>query len=238
MRRVFKVLGPIVAALALAPAALGATQSVNIPNTTIPNDGQVHVIGTVALSQITQVNVTPGQAANAEVSNFALHTTARPSSYPAVGTIGVNVTDQQGNGLQVTVTYTGKNAQGFTGCNITSGDVAGLTTSGGPAQPLITGEVDVNRTGVAGHPWLNTLTTSTAISVDIQSSNDGGVTWNDEAGYNTTGGVFTNRFGQTVSVDSLLVGPVDPGADHVRMTALVTGPSSVFLSGTASVLTR
>lgn len=234
------------AVLSLAMAALAAggsaamaqsTQTVNIPATTVPNDGAVHVLGTVSWAAISQVNTLAGQDVSGDVSGFTLLTDASPSTYPTVGTIGVNATDTFGNGYQLTVTYTGRSAQGFTGCTVTSGNVAGMTTSVGPAEPLITGSLALNRTGTGSHPWMNTLTSATAVTYTIQSSADGGQTWDDEASIDTVGGLETVK-GQTVTVDGLSVGPVDPVAGRMRLTAVVTGPSSVYVTGTATLLTR
>lgn len=215
---------------------MSKTLSATIPQTTVPNDGSVAVLGTVSFAAVTPVNILAGQSLDG--ANITLNTDVAPSTYSASGTLLVRATDQIGNGYQVTVTYTGIAGDSFTGCNLT-GSTVSLTSTLAPALPDMTGQVLINRTGAGSHPWLNTLTAATQITLAVQSSTDGGVTWHDEASFTTIGGNNTGKGGVSEPQVGVGVGPINPAANAVRLTASVpaSSPSPVFVSGTGSVTT-
>lgn len=206
------------------------TLSTPIAQQNVANDGNPHVVASQSFPAISPVNVLAGQ----QISAATIQTDANPSSYPSPGTIAVNAVDQAGNGYQVPITYTGHTGQGFTGC---ATDVTiPLATVLAAAQPQMTGQVSLDRTITGG---LNSLTAATELDVAIDSSANGGQTWQNEAAVSTNGGIQTDRHGATFTTVQVKVGPINPAANQVRIVCTVpaSSPSPVEVSGTATVVT-
>jgi len=92
-------------------------------------------------------------------------------------------------------------------------------------------EIDIDRTQ-SPHP-LNGLTSATTYSVELQQSNDGGVTWKALGGASgIPGGTILTKTGATRVTDSVFT-MFDPGTGRqLRCQVIVTGPSPITLSGT------
>lgn len=93
------------------------------------------------------------------------------------------------------------------------------------------GTVTIDRTPAGG---LNSLTAATTFAVEIQSSPDGGVTWQSEAALFTIGGTFTDKHGQ-INTNAISVFGMSGARNSCRVVVTVGGPSSIVLSGSASV---
>lgn len=86
----------------------------------------------------------------------------------------------------------------------------------------------IDRTVAGG---LNSLTTASLLSVDVQQSDDGGTTWLDLGNWGTDGGSDIDGHGNVFTVSS---GTWDlrPGTSRkVRGTVTVSGPSSIAVAG-------
>lgn len=82
--------------------------------------------------------------------------------------------------------------------------------------------LNVDRTVAGG---LNSLTTASGLTVDVQQSNDGGTTWLDLGGWTAVGGSFTNAHGNPVNT-STGTWELQPGTSRqVRATVTVSGTS-------------
>jgi hypothetical protein len=108
------------------------------------------------------------------------------------------------------------------------------TTFAGPFDipPGTTGfSVTIDRTVAGG---LNELDGTTTFDMTIQSSPDG-VTWNDEGGGSTTGGIFTDHHGQ-VNTFVVGVGGMNPDATVVGALIVVGGPVEVVIAGSVTTV--
>lgn len=213
-----------------------AAHTLTIAQQTITNDGLPHVIGSLSFTAVTPVNVLAGQQIVG--SGFTLNTDSPPATYPVVGTdtITLQAQDQVGNTFLLNVTYTGTSGSSFTGCSVLNSP--GGTSLFGAALPVMTGTLSIDRTGSGNHPWLNTLTASSLLQIDIQSSADGGTTWQGEASSVSPGGIFTAKGGGTLLASTLQVGPINPVANAVQLVCTATGPSAIQVSGQATVASR
>jgi hypothetical protein len=108
------------------------------------------------------------------------------------------------------------------------------TTFVGPFDipPGTTGfSVVIDRTPTGG---LNELDDTTTFEMTIQSSPDG-VTWNNEGGATTSGGIFTDHHGQ-VNANMLSVGGMNPDATMVGALITVGGPVEVVIAGSVTTV--
>lgn len=180
---------------------------------------------------IAPVNVLAGQALSG--SGFTLNVDSAPSTFPTPGSLAVNSTDEFGNGLQSIVTYTGTSGSSFTGCNGGSG-----TTVASPAVPVLAATVQIDRTGPGSKPWLNTLTSSSQLTMTVESSADGGTTWQTEVSTTDVGGLITTPQGVTETEFTVNVGPINPSANAARVSCNASGPSSVQIAGQITVTSQ
>lgn len=91
--------------------------------------------------------------------------------------------------------------------------------------------VTIDRTVAGG---LNSLDATSTLQVTIQSSPDGGTTWNDDVSSTFPGGVFSKNGVQENSAILQVFG-LDGGRNSCRVVTVVAGPSSISISGSVSV---
>lgn len=194
--------------------------------------GTPFVYGPLSIAQVSPVNVTAGQ----QITSATLRTDANPNSYPNSGNdqIAVSVQDETGNQFAVVVTYTGRNANGFTGCTAQNPDPT-LSTLAAPAQPIYGASVSIDRTLTGG---LNSLTSASSLTVDVQWSADGGTTWNDAVSSPLPGGIFQAKGGGQLNTDTLNVSGLSAVLNSARVVCTASGPSPIQAGGTATITTR
>lgn len=91
--------------------------------------------------------------------------------------------------------------------------------------------ITLDRTVAGG---LNSLDATSVLTVTVQSSPDGGTTWNDEVSATFPGGVYSKN-GVQVNSAVLTVQGLDGGRNSCRVQTVVSGPSSIVVAGTAVV---
>lgn len=89
----------------------------------------------------------------------------------------------------------------------------------------------VDRTVAGG---LNSLDQTTTLEVDVNSSSDGGNTFQNEASFTTTGGTFVGR-GGTLNTNVLAVEGLGGQGTVVQIVTTVGGPSAIVVSGSIAL---
>ena len=86
----------------------------------------------------------------------------------------------------------------------------------------------IDRTVAGG---LNSLTSATTLEVDLYTSPDNGVTWIGPDGFSTTGGIITDRNGQTATTNTMSPKGLGGQGTRVKVVTTVIGPSDVVVAG-------
>ena len=76
---------------------------------------------------------------------------------------------------------------------------------------------------------LNSLTSATGLDVEVNSS-IGGVTFRNEAGFTTVGGIISGVHGQ-INANTLIIEGMGGRGAQVEIVTTVTGPSTVVVDG-------
>lgn len=79
---------------------------------------------------------------------------------------------------------------------------------------------------------LNSLTASSVLSVDVQQSGDGGVTFQDLGGWTTSGGAVPAKGGGSATTSSGRWNLIPGTSRQLQATVTVSGPSPVAVAGT------
>lgn len=90
--------------------------------------------------------------------------------------------------------------------------------------------VTLDRTVAGG---MNSLDASTVLEVQVNSSVDG-VTFRNEAGFTSPGGILTGVHGQ-IDANTLTIQGMGGQGTQVEIVTTVTGPSPVVVSGTIAL---
>lgn len=112
---------------------------------------------------------------------------------------------------------------------------AGQTIFGPFSTSFATCTVTLNLTGSGNHPWLAKVATDTVLAVSIESSPDGGITWNFQAGATLPGLLGVTLLRTTFELE--VTNSTDAAAIMLRGVTNVTAPPSdpsftgIFISG-------
>lgn len=103
---------------------------------------------------------------------------------------------------------------------------AGPSTVGSNLQSVT---LTIDRTVAGG---LNSLTSSSVLSISFDMSTDGGTTWQNIGVTNPIGGIINHHGGQlNTEVDSVQLGDVGAAGRKIRAVVTVQGPSSIAVAG-------